>query len=130
MKILVAEDDHASRKFLQKYFDQYGICDVVVDGLEALDAFMLAVNDNSPYDLLCLDIMMPKVDGVRVLKAVRDFEKQKGVREKDRTKVIVTTALADSIFMQQAYDLGCEAYTTKPIELEKMTEIISKLGLI
>ena len=52
-------------------------CDIVVDGLEALDAFMISLKDNKPYNLICLDIMMPKVDGVKVLKNIRDMEMQK-----------------------------------------------------
>jgi two-component system chemotaxis response regulator CheY len=129
MKILIAEDDLASRKFLQKFLSQYGECDVVLDGLEALDAYMLAMRENVPYSLVCLDIMMPKVDGVRALKAIRDFEKQKGISEKDRTKVVMTTALADTNFVRQAFDLGCEAYAAKPIDTAKLTEVIQKLGL-
>ncbi len=130
MKTLIAEDDLASRMFLQKFLSQYGTCDVVVDGIEALDAFMMATNECAPYDLICLDIMMPKVDGVRALKAIRDVETQKGIAKENRTKVIMTTALADTKFVQQAFDLGCEAYAAKPIDTNKLVEVLQKLGLI
>ena len=63
LKILIAEDDLISRKFLSKFLSQYGECDIVVDGLEAIDAYMLAMREKKPYDLICLDIMMPKLDG-------------------------------------------------------------------
>ncbi|MBP2664433.1 MAG: cheY7 [Firmicutes bacterium] len=56
MRILIAEDDMVSRKFLSKFLSQYGECDLTVDGLEALDAFLLSLKDNNPYDLVCLDI--------------------------------------------------------------------------
>ena len=88
MRILIAEDDLASRKFLFKFMSQYGKCDIVVDGLEVLDAFLMSIKENNPYDLICLDIMMPKVDGVKALKAIRDLETQKGVHPDKRTKVI------------------------------------------
>jgi len=130
MKILIVEDDLTSRMFLQKFLSRYGICDVVVDGIEALDAFMLAISEDAPYDLICLDIMMPKVDGVRALKAIRDVETQKGITKENRTKVIMTTALADTKFVQQAFDLGCEAYAAKPIDTNKLTEVLKNLGLI
>ena len=61
MKILIAEDDLASRRFLSKFLTQYGEVDIVVDGLEALDAYLMAVKEKVPYDLICLDIMMSEM---------------------------------------------------------------------
>ena len=130
MKILIAEDDLASRRFLSKFLSQYGEADLVVDGLEALDAYLIAVKEKAPYDLICLDIMMPKVDGVKVLKAIRDFEKKQGITPVQRVKVIMTTALAETDYVNQVFEIGCEAYAAKPIDTQKMLEVIKKLGLI
>ncbi|KUO69889.1 MAG: histidine kinase [Clostridia bacterium BRH_c25] len=130
MRILIAEDDIVSRKFLLKFLSQYGECDVVVDGLEALDAFLMSIKDKEPYDLICLDIMMPKVDGVKVLKAIRDLETQKGILPEKRSKIIMTTALAESQYVQNAFEIGCEAYAAKPIDTQKLVDVIKKLGLI
>ena len=74
MKALVAEDDFASRKFITNYLSQFGECDATVDGMEVVDAFMMAYEDEEPYDLVCLDVMMPVLDGYQVLKAIRDIE--------------------------------------------------------
>lgn len=130
MKILIAEDDPASRRFLNKFLSRYGVCDIVVDGLEALDAVILAAKEHKPYDLICLDIMMPKVDGVKVLKTIRDLEKQQGITGEKRSKVIMTTALADTKFVHQAFEIGCEAYAAKPIDICKLEEVMKKVGLI
>lgn len=130
MRILIAEDDMVSRKFLLKFLSNYGECDVVVDGLEALDAYLMSVKDNEPYDLICLDIMMPKVDGVKALKAIRDLEVQKGIKPEKRSKIIMTTALAESQYVQRAFEIGCEAYAAKPIDTEKFIEVMKKLGLL
>jgi len=130
MRILIAEDDLISRKFLLKFLSQYGECDIVVDGLEALDAFLMSVKDNIPYDLICLDIMMPKVDGVKVLKSIRELEIQKGFLPEKRSKIIMTTALAEAQFVQKAFDIGCDAYAAKPIDTAKLVEVMQKLGLI
>lgn len=129
MKILIAEDDLASRRFLSKFLTQYGEVDLVVDGLEALDAYLMAVKEKAPYDLICLDIMMPKVDGVKVLKAIRDFETKQKIEAKQRVKVIMTTALAETDYVNQAFEIGCEAYAAKPIDTNKMLEVIRKIGL-
>ena len=130
MKILIAEDDLVSRKFLDKFLSKYGECDLVVDGLEALDAFLLALKEQEPYRLICLDIMMPKVDGIKVLKAIRDLEKQYGVLPEKRVKIIMTTALAEAQLVRTAFDYGCEAYAAKPIDTQKLIEVMEKLGLI
>lgn len=130
MRILIVEDDLAGRKLLQKFLEKYGECDVVVDGLEALDAFLMAIKEEKPYDLICLDIMMPKLDGLKTLKAMRDIEIQKGIPESDKVKIIMTTALNDKKTVMEAYDSGCEAYAWKPIDLEKLTEAMQKLGVI
>jgi two-component system, chemotaxis family, chemotaxis protein CheY len=130
MKILIAEDDLVSRKFLLKFFSKYGDCDIVVDGLEALDAYLMAVKDHTPYDLICLDIMMPKVDGVKVLRAIRDYEMQKGVSADKKSKVIMISALADTNYVHHAFEIGCEAYAAKPVDINKLIDVMGKLGLI
>lgn len=130
MRILIVEDDLVSRIFMKKFLAKYGECDVAVDGLEAIDAFLQAFKEKKSYDLICLDVMMPKLDGLKVLKALRDIEKQKGIEPKDGAKIIMTTALNDKNTIMNAYDNGCEAYAWKPIETEKFTIVMQKLGLI
>lgn len=128
IKILIAEDDLASRKYLYQLLSVYGTCDLVVDGLEAIDAFLMSQKEENPYDLICLDVMMPKVDGVRALKAIRDLETQKGLTQENQTKIIMTTVLAESNFVQKAFEYGCNAYASKPIDSVKFQEVLDKLG--
>ncbi len=130
MKILLAEDDFASRKFMDKYLSQYGECDVTVDGEEAVDVFMMALEDGEPYDLICLDVMMPVLDGYQVLKAIRGIEIQRGIPESERVKVIMTTALNDESNVKMAFELGCEAYSGKPIDVDKFEKVLKRLKLI
>lgn len=130
MRILIAEDDFVSRNFLNKLLSKYGDCDIVVDGVETLDAFLMALKENDPYKLICLDIMMPKADGVKALKAIRELEKQYEVDPKDRAKIIMITALAEAQLVQTAFEYGCEAYATKPIDTSKLIEVLEKLGLV
>ncbi|MBC3889714.1 response regulator [Acetobacterium paludosum] len=129
-RILIAEDDMVSRKFLCKFLSKYGECDLVVDGLEAIDAYMLNVQEKTPYNLICLDIMMPKIDGVKVLKTIRDLEKQQDLQETEKAKIIMTTALGDSNIVQSAFDFGCNAYANKPLDMKKITEVLEKIEFI
>ena len=130
MKILIAEDDAASSKFLSKFLSKYGEIDFTIDGIETAQAFLMAIEDGRPYDLICLDIMMPKVDGVKVLRAIRDIEKKKGIKNSKGSKVIMTTALAETKYVNQAFEIGCEAYVAKPINLNELAEILEELGFI
>jgi two-component system chemotaxis response regulator CheY len=130
VKILIAEDDLVSRNFLSKFLEKYGECDQVVDGLETIDAFLMALKDKDPYQLICLDIMMPRVDGVKTLRAIRELEKQYGVAQDKRVKIIMTTALAEAQLVRTAFEYGCEAYAAKPIDTQKLIEVMEKLDLI
>lgn len=129
MRILIAEDDMASRRFLYKFLSAYGDCDVTVDGAEAVDAFSLAWEEERPYDLVCLDIMMPNLDGRQALTAIRELENQKAIPETQKAKIIMTTALNDTTQVFDAFESGCEAYAAKPINTEKFIEVMERLGL-
>ncbi len=130
MKILIVEDDFASRKFLSKFLSDYGDCDVTVDGVEALEAFIMAWDEGKPYDLICLDIMMPNLDGEKTLEMIRDYESRRGVDESSRVKIIMTTALNETDRVFNAFESGCEAYAAKPINTDKFIEVLQKLDLI
>lgn len=130
MRILIVEDDEASGIFLKKVLSSYGDCDITYDGMETLEAYLLSLQDNEPYDLICLDIMIPKVNGVKVLKSIRELERKKRVKKNQRVKVIIITALAETQFLNDSLTDGYDIYVQKPIEKEKLHETICKLGLL
>lgn len=130
MRVLIAEDDFASRKFMLRFLSKYGECDVSVDGAEAIEAFNMALESGEGYDLICLDIMMPQLDGYQALKQIREIEKSKGIPEDKATKIIMTSALSEGRNVQKAFGLGCTAYAGKPIDREKFENELKKLKLI
>ena len=79
MKTLIVEDEFTSRRLLQKILAAYGECDIAIHGKEALEAFRLARDEREPYDLICLDIMMPEMDGQETLKMIRKTEEEMGI---------------------------------------------------
>ena len=129
MRILIAEDDLVSRKFIHKILSECGECDLVINGKEAIDAYMMSTTDDEPYDLICLDIMMPLIDGTKVLKTIRDLEKQSKIPDDKKAKIIMTTALGDTQVVQRSFDYGCDAYASKPIDVDKFKDVMRKLGL-
>ncbi|MBQ8280189.1 MAG: response regulator [Roseburia sp.] len=130
MKILLAEDDFVTRKYMSNFLSKYGECDVTVDGMEAVDAFMMALEDGEPYDLVCLDIMMPVMDGYQALVGIRNLEKERGIPAENAVKVIMTTALNEEKNVKMAFELGCTIYSGKPIDQERFDQALKKLGLI
>jgi len=130
MKILIAEDDFTSRVFMEKFLSKYGECDVVIDGIQAIDSYMKSIEEGHIYDLICLDIMMPRLDGIKALKAIRDIEKQNGIEIDKKVKIIMTSALNDNNTVSKAYDIGCEGYVWKPIEIDEFIVIMRNIGLI
>lgn len=130
MKILLAEDDFVTRKFMTGFLSKYGECDVTVDGMEAVDAFMMALEDDDPYDLVCLDIMMPVMDGYQALMGIRNLEKERDIPKEKQVKVIMTTALNDEKNVKMAFELGCTIYSGKPIDQVRFEQALKKLGLV
>ena len=130
MKILLAEDDFATRKFMASFLAKYGECDVTVDGMEAVDAFLMALEDKEPYDLVCLDIMMPVMDGYQALMGIRNLEKERNIPADKALKVIMTTALNEEKNVKMAFELGCTIYSGKPIDQERFEQAMKKLNLI
>lgn len=131
MRILIVEDDFTSRRLLQKMLSEYGECDVAVNGEEAVEAFELAHRDKRPYALVCLDIMMPEMDGQQVLKTVRQMEKELGIPARSEVKVIMTTALDSPRDVIEAYYRGgCTDYLVKPIEKKKLVEKLHACKLL
>lgn len=130
MRILIAEDDFASRKVILKFLSEYGECDVTVDGMEAIDAFMMALEDGDPYDLICLDVMMPIMDGYQALKNIRDIEREHNIPEEEMVKIIMTTALNEQENVKKAFELGCTVYCAKPIDMDKLKNTLEMIGLV
>lgn len=131
MKILIAEDDFVARKILKEILMPYGDCDIVVDGEEAIQAFRLAWQDEQPYDLICMDIMMPNIDGQESIKQIRDIEAGIGVKPSREVKIIMISVLDDPKTVVTAfYRGGATSYITKPITRKKIIEELKSFGLI
>ncbi len=128
MKILIAEDDLLSCNMLQKLLSPHGECKVATNGLEAIEAYQEACLEKRPYDLICLDIMMPRMDGNEVLHRIRQLEAKNRVSEKNRVKVIMITALADRKNVTLAALGKCEGYLVKPIGKANLSEKLAQLG--
>jgi two-component system chemotaxis response regulator CheY len=122
MKALVVDDDVTSRLVLGDALSHFGRVDSCGDGTEAVEAGRLALNAGEPYDLICMDIMMPTMNGLEALQLIQQEEERLG---RQRTaKVIVITSSEDSSDMSQAFGRLCDAYIVKPINTTEFLDIL------
>ena len=129
MRTLIVEDEFTSRLLLQRLLAPYGETHIAADGKEAIEAFSLAREENAPYNLICLDIMMPEMDGQEVLKTIGKMEEDHGIYGLDGVRIITTTALDDNENIMEAFKAQCEAYMIKPIYTKKLFGHLESLGL-
>lgn len=129
MRILIVEDDFVARKFLSKVLSNYGEVDIAIDGAEGVSAFRNAINENKRYELVCLDIMMPEMDGQEVLRNIRRIEYDNDIMGLKGAKTIMTTALKDVENISKAFKEQAEAYLVKPISIDEITKTLKSLGI-
>ncbi|MCP5052857.1 MAG: response regulator [bacterium] len=133
LKILVAEDDYTSRKIIRLMLSNYGHVDGVVNGEEAVDAFRASYESSpaEPYHLVCMDIMMPELDGMEAVKQIRAIERELGVSLVNECVIFMTTALDDpKTVIRSLYKSGATAYLVKPVNKEDLEKELHKQSLI
>jgi CheY-like chemotaxis protein len=129
-RILFAEDNLNDIELTLSALAEYHLANEVVivrDGAEALDylyrrgAYALRTNDNPV--LILLDIRMPKVDGLEVLRQIKLDEQLK------LTPVVIMTSSREEQDIIESYRLGVNAYVVKPVDFPQFTEAVKTLGL-
>ncbi len=129
MKILITEDNFVARKILSNFLQKYGPIDVATNGIETIEAIQHALKEGNPYDLICLDINMPRMDGYEALCAIRAHEEEARLMGEKRSKIIMTTGLNDATAVLTSFRRQCDAFLTKPITQEKIEATIKDLEL-
>ena len=130
MRTLIVDDNFINRNYLLKLLQPLGECDVAVNGTEAVDAYRNSLETKELYDLICMDLKMPEMDGHEALSQIRDIEKDKGVKEEDQIKIIMTTAINDHKSILESFRYKCKSYLVKPIMKDQLYQELEKLKLI
>ncbi|MCM0756282.1 response regulator [Desulfovibrio aminophilus] len=131
MKALIVEDEFTSRRLLENILAPYAEGMSVTNGEEAVAAFASGLAEGKPFDLVCMDIMMPSMDGQQAVRTMRQLESASGVKPADEAKIIMITALDDPKNVVKAYyQGGAAAYLTKPINVREFIDLLRDMGLI
>lgn len=129
MKVLVVEDDQAGLLLLRRYLESLGQIDTAERGDEAIDLFQKALESKQPYDLVCLDIMLPGTSGQEALMAMRVLEQKHGILGLDRCKILMITALNDPSQILASFREQCDGYLPKPLFYNRLVEELAKLKI-
>lgn len=125
--ILLVEDNPDDETLTLRAFKKHKIVNQVVvarDGAEALEYFFGARRGQSePPSLVLLDLKLPKVDGLEVLRRIRADERTRSL------PVVVLTSSQEEQDMVASYSLGCNSYIRKPVDFDKFLEAVNALGL-
>jgi two-component system chemotaxis response regulator CheY len=120
LRVLIVEDDFASRVLLQAFLGPYAECHIAVNGREAVEAVRSALERGQLYDLICMDIMMPEMDGREAVRQVRALERERGILSTHGAKIVMTTAVDDMKQVIRCFQELCDGYLMKPIELDQL----------
>ena len=130
LRVLLVEDDSASRLLLQTFLSRYGECHIAVNGREAVDVFRSALEQGQRYDLICMDIMMPEMDGLEAVRQVRAMEEARSIFSPSGSKIIMTTAVDDLREIIKCFQEFCDGYLMKPIILHNLLRKMKAFHLV
>lgn len=129
-RILLAEDNEKDIELTLEALEEHRLANEVIvvrDGEEALDYLykrgMYASRPNGTPAVVLLDLKMPKLDGLEVLKAIKD---DPGLRN---IPVVMLTSSREESDLVRSYELGVNAYVVKPVEFKEFVESVKQLGV-
>jgi two-component system chemotaxis response regulator CheY len=128
MKTLIVDDDFTCRAILHRMLKPFGETRSAVNGVEAIKEIKIANRMEEPYDLICLDIMLPEKSGLTVLSEIRAIESGKHAPGKI-ARIIMITALGDKENVLAASQ-SCDAYLVKPVNKHKLMAHLKKFGFV
>jgi two-component system chemotaxis response regulator CheY len=129
MKMLVVDDELVSRAKLVKILAEYGECIIAESGEDALVEFEHALNMNSPFELITLDINLSEMSGVEVLKNIREIEKSRHIPTHKLSKIIMVTVHSEKDVVINCMKAGSNNYIIKPFTPKYVGDKIRSLGI-
>ncbi len=130
MRILIVDDEATNRFLLKSHLAELGEADCAEDGEQAVEAVKRALKAGEPFDLICLDIEMPRKNGHQTLQELRQAERDHDIPFGEGAKVVMVSIVDDPQAIMEAFRGQCEGYIVKPLRKDKLYREIDKLGLL
>ena len=129
MRILITDDDDICARLLSAMLKPYGTCTTAGHGVAAIQAFTAALLRKEPFDLLCLDIQMPELDGYALLHCLRAIEAGFGRTGRAAATILMVTNRNDPKSVFAAFRGQCEGYIIKPLDRSQLIAQLEELGI-
>ncbi|MFP4460379.1 MAG: PleD family two-component system response regulator [Candidatus Zixiibacteriota bacterium] len=130
MKTLIVDDDYGTRHLMLVNLSPFGKCSVAKTGMEAVYLFQEALWSSQRFDLICMDINMPLMDGTKALKKIREVEDKAHIKGNNRVKILMITGDDDPKKVMESMKLEADKYIKKPIRKNKLLAVVNSLELI
>ena len=130
VRALIVEDDDTTRLLLNAILSRYATCDTVQNGGQALEAVQKALQGGQPYDLITLDLVLPDLEGLEVLRRVRELERERNVVSRDAVRILIVTGAREDPAADYEFRNGSEAWLLKPLRERSLVEKLGELGLL
>ena len=130
LRSLVVDDDLASRLLLKTFLSRFGESNVACNGIEAVEKFRSAFERGQKYDLVCMDINMPEMDGHEAIRQLRLLEEANGLFSNHGAKIAMLTSVDDIREVIQCFQEFSDLYLVKPINLVSLLRQMKSWQLI
>ena len=125
MKILIIDDEMAALTKMKVLLSVYGECTMVTNAAQALQQCAKAIQNESPYDLITIDIQLPQTTGIDLMEAINKLESSRGI---PASRKIMVTASGTKGNLVKATVKGCDGFIVKPVKRDILKEKMTSLG--
>ncbi len=131
VELVIVEDNPNDAELIRRVFRKHNMANQVIllkDGAEALDFFFPPDGSasgvaNGVLRVILLDLKLPKVDGIEILRRLKSDERTRSI------PVVILTSSTEQRDLKDAYDLGVNSYVAKPIKFDEFAKAVADLGL-
>jgi len=121
--IILVEDNPDDERLTIRALRRGNVINEILVARNGEEAIAMVLNANPLPSVVLLDLKLPKVDGLEVLRQIRAHERTQ------KLPVVVLTSSSEEGDIIDSYDLGANSYVRKPVETDKFTEAIRQLGM-
>ncbi len=129
MRVLIADDEKVCRIKLKLIMENFGECESVDNGKDAVAMFHNAHQQGTPFSLIMLDLDMPDLDGLQVLSEIITAQTKLGVPKSQKAKVLMVSSSTDKDLVLRCIQSGCDDFIAKPFGINIVSKKLSTLGV-